>query len=224
MPESTYLLYSVGEVAVAGAMALSPQMCEHGMRPAWTGYVAVQDVDAAATKIQSLGGAVYRPAEDIPGVGRFAVVGDPQGAAFNLFKAEPGSTPPPEAPMGTPGYCGWRELQAADGQSAFDFYAAMFGWDKDMAVEMGPGFGVYQTFRARGAGQAMGGMMTKGAELPVPMWIYYFGVEAAQAGSDRVKASGGQALMAPHEVPGGSWIVPCLDPQGAVFALLAPKL
>jgi predicted enzyme related to lactoylglutathione lyase len=39
---------------------------------------------------------------------------------------------------------------------------------------------------------------------------------------ERVKAHGGQVVMGPHEVPGGSWIVQGLDPQGAGFALVSP--
>src|SRR3546814_8959320 len=46
----------------------------------------------------------------IPGVGRFAVIADPQGSVLALFK---GSTeePPPPAPPGTPGHAGWHELK-----------------------------------------------------------------------------------------------------------------
>jgi predicted enzyme related to lactoylglutathione lyase len=66
-------------------------------------------------------------------------------------------------------------------------------------------------------------MMTKMADTPVPHWLFYFSVEAAGAGADRVKAGGGQVLMGPYEVPGGGWIVIALDPQGGPFALLADK-
>ena len=38
----------------------------------------------------------------------------------------------------------------------------------------------------------------------------------------RVQQGGGQILHGPMEVPGGSWIVQCTDPQGALFALLEP--
>ena len=55
--------------------------------------------------------------------------------------------------------------------------------------------------------------------MPVPFWLYYFNVDDVDAAAQRVKAGGGQILDGPLEVPGGSWIVQCTDPQGAMFAL-----
>ncbi len=55
------------------------------MPPLWGSYVTVADVDAAAKKAVELGGRVYKEPEDIPGVGRCCVVGDPQGAFLALI-------------------------------------------------------------------------------------------------------------------------------------------
>ena len=52
--------------------------------PGWTGYVAVADVDASVAQAVTLGGQVCMPPMDIPGVGGFAVVADPQGAVVAL--------------------------------------------------------------------------------------------------------------------------------------------
>ena len=49
-------------------------------------YFSVDDADASADKAQQLGGAIMRPPSDIPDVGRFAVIRDPQGAAFGIIK------------------------------------------------------------------------------------------------------------------------------------------
>jgi predicted enzyme related to lactoylglutathione lyase len=49
-------------------------------------YFAVNDCDGQAALVQSLGGSVRLPPADVPGVGRFAVVADPQGATFALFE------------------------------------------------------------------------------------------------------------------------------------------
>ena len=68
----------------AGIMPITPQM--GNMPPAWTPYFMVTDVDASASKVKELGGQVYMGPADIPNVGRFAVVADPQGAAFAIFK------------------------------------------------------------------------------------------------------------------------------------------
>ncbi len=128
----------------------------------------------------------------------------------------------PPLPFGTPGTIGWHELYAGEWQSAFAFYAKMFGWTKAMAHDMGEKGGVYQLF-ASGA-DPVGGMMTKPPAIPRPYWGYYFNVPAVDAAADRVKAAGGKVINGPHEVPGPMYIIQCTDPQGAYFALVAPSV
>jgi uncharacterized protein len=222
-PGMSYTLVSAGASHVGGIMAIPEGARAMGAGPAWDGYVAVADVDAALAKAVADGAKVYRAAEDIPGVGRFAVMGDPHGASFVLFRGTPGDAPPPPAPAGTPGHVGWHELHAGDGAAAFAFYAKQFGWEKREAIDMGPA-GVYQLFGVAGSGSvSIGGMMTRTPETPRPHWLYYFNVEALDAAAERVKAAGGQIVFGPQEVPGGSWIVNGVDPQGAAFALVAPR-
>jgi predicted enzyme related to lactoylglutathione lyase len=67
-----------------------------------------------------------------------------------------------------------------------------------------------------------GGMMNKPAQIPNPVWQFYFNVEGIDRATKRVADSGGNVLMGPMEVPNGQWVVRCQDPQGAHFALLAP--
>lgn len=216
MPGMTYTLLKVGDAQVAGLMKMPGEA--GAAPPFWLGYISCDDVDAAAQKVVSLGGAIYRAPDDIPNVGRFAVVADPQGAAFALFKAARADDSAPAADA--PGYPGWRELYAVDGATAFDFYGAMFGWTKGHGMDMGA-MGVYQIFEYDGAQR--GGMMTKPAEMPRPAWLYYFNVDAIDAAAQRVRDAGGNVMNGPMEVPGGQWIVQCADPQGAMFALVAPK-
>ena len=219
VPGMSYTIFSAGETGVAGLMTVPEAARAAGLGPVWTGYIAVDDVDACTTRVKQAGGAVHRAAEDIPGVGRFAVVADPQGATFNLFKPFPdGEENPP--PPSTPGHAGWRELLAADWPAAFDFYADLFGWTKAEAIDMGA-TGVYQIFVHDGV--PIGGMMTKPETVPAPFWGYYFNVKSIQAGMERIRAGGGTIVNGPHEVPGGSWIVHGLDPQGAKFALVGAR-
>jgi uncharacterized protein len=219
MPGMAYTLLSAGPTMVAGLMNLPPEACAAGAQPGWMGYVAVNDVDAMAARVQQAGGAVHRPAEDIPGVGRFAVVADPHGAVFCLFKGEPDEAPPQPA-ADTPGLMGWHELYAGDLASAWAFYSSLFGWSKDEAIDMGE-MGTYQLFGA--GGTSIGGMMTRPPQVPVPCWLYYVNVPAIDAAAARVTAGGGQVVNGPMQVPGGSWIVNCMDPQGAMFAMVAPQ-
>jgi hypothetical protein len=219
LADRSYTLLSVGPAMVGGLMPIPEAARANGARPVWTGYIGVDDVDAYAARVKAAGGAVHRAPEDIPGVGRFAVVADPHGAIFNLFKGNSDQEPAPAAP-GTPGHVGWHELSAGDGASAFTFYSGLFGWTKAEAMDMGP-MGVYQIFATGGA--PCGGMMTKMPQTPAPFWLYYFNVDAVESAMARVKDAGGQIIHGPMQVPGGSWIAHGLDPQGAIFAMVGPK-
>ena len=217
MPGMRYTLGAVGPTQVAGLMTIPDEAKANGMAPVWFGYVAVPDVDAAAASVAAKGGTVHRPPMDIPNVGRFAVVADPQGAVFNLFSSA--SEPPPAPPPGTPGLAGWNELLAADWAEVWPFYVDLFGWEKAMAVDMGP-MGTYQLFAA--GGQDVGGMMTK-MDQGRPRWQFYFNVDDIDAAHARLTGAGGTALAGPHEVPGGLWTLNARDPQGAVFALVGAR-
>jgi predicted enzyme related to lactoylglutathione lyase len=210
-----YVVLSAGGAGLGGAMQITDEMCTHGVKPHWGGYIHVDDVDAKAVAIAAAGGTVLRGPDDIPGVGRFAVLADPQGAAFMVLA--PSSTeamPTPSTPIGQ---VGWHELHSTDGAAGFDFYAGQFGWTRDLAVDMGP-MGTYQLFAA--GGPAVGGMMTMMPGTPVPHWLFYFNVDEIHAAATRIEAAGGKILMPAHEVPGGSWIVMATDPQGAAFAVV----
>ena len=219
MPGMAYTIFSVGGAGVGGMMTVPEEARKNGARPAWLGYVLVDDADACAAKFARAGGTVHRGPADIPNVGRFAVLSDPQGAMIQVLApagGPPGERPPPN----TPGLGGWHELQTIDQEAAFAFYADQFGWTKGDAMNMGP-MGTYQIFAIDGA-QA-GGMMNKLPEVTRPFWLYYFNVAGIDAAVSRISDSGGQVLHGPMEVPGGSWIVQATDPQGAMFALVGPK-
>src|SRR3984893_8645684 len=219
MTDRSYTLLSMGPTMVGGLMPIPEDARKAGVRPAWMGYIGVDDVDVYAKRVMAAGGAIHRGPEDIPGVGHFAVAGDPNGAGFMLFQGASDEAPAP-APAGTPGHLGWCELHAGEREGAFAFYSGLFGWTKAEAMDMGP-MGVYQIFAIHGA--PAGGMMTKTPQMPGPFWLYYFNVEAVEAAMARVKDAGGQIIHGPMQVPGGSWIAHGLDPQGAIFAMVGPK-
>jgi len=219
VPGMEYWMLKAGETPVGGLMRVPEDAKKEGAGPMWVGDVGVDDVDAATEKAKALGGIEYRPPHDIPDVGRFSIIGDPQHAMLAMFKAAqpmPGAPPAP----GTQGHVGWNELYAVDWEKAFAFYSEMFGWRKDQAMPMGE-TGTYQLF-AHGE-HAIGGMMNKPAQMPMPAWTFYFNVDDVDAAIERTKAGGGQILNGPMQVPGGSWIAQALDPQGAAFALVGKR-
>jgi len=85
MPGGDYHVVNVGETAIGGVMALPAEAKAGGMPPNWGSYVTVADVDATARQATGLGGKVVHGPQDIPGVGRMAVIIDPQGAAINVI-------------------------------------------------------------------------------------------------------------------------------------------
>jgi predicted enzyme related to lactoylglutathione lyase len=210
-----YVVQNVGDRGVAGITSIPPGMGNH---PAWVGYIYSADVDSSVSSLEKAGGKVIRPGTDIPDIGRFAVVTDPQGTIFMLMKPMGDDQPP--VPLGTPGHVGWHELYATDWQKAFDFYASQFGWNKTTAMDMGP-MGTYQLFNA-GGGDDIGGMMNKPENIPMPVWSFYFNVPDINVAANVITDKGGSINMGPMEVPGGGWIIMGTDPQGAAFAVTAP--
>jgi predicted enzyme related to lactoylglutathione lyase len=218
-PDMRYTILSSGERGVGGIAALPAEACDQGARPGWLGYVGVANADDAAKRIAEAGGAILRAPENIPNVGRFAVVADPGGAVFLVFTPLPRDSEPPPAEPNTPGLVSWHELYAGNGQAAaFQFYADQFGWETLELMDMGE-MGKYRIFGIGGV--PLGGMMDKPKDAPAAAWAYYVNVDGIDAAIARIQAHGGQVLMGPHEVPGGSWIVQALDPQGANFALVS---
>ena len=81
----------VGGKHVGGIYQAGPECGGGGegeMPPRWSSYIAVDDVDAAAARVEELGGKVSMPPMDIPNTGRFCVVNDPTGAAISLITLE----------------------------------------------------------------------------------------------------------------------------------------
>jgi predicted enzyme related to lactoylglutathione lyase len=206
---------------VGGMMPIRPEM--RGARPAWLAYISVDEVDRSVADIEAAGGTVTMPAMDMENVGRFALVTDPQGAAFYVMKSQP----PAGRPAGestafgkAPGHCGWNELATTDPEAAANFYVAQFGWELPEPMDMGA-MGKYQ-FVAKGE-RTWGAIMRRQNEGQPVAWLPYFHVPSIAAAKAAIQANGGKVWMGPHEVPGGDWIVVASDPQDAPFGLIGAK-
>ena len=82
-PDMEYTLVKCGGEQMGGIMTIPP--AAEGMPPCWGVYVTVDDVDATAKLAVEMGGKVCLPPQDIPQVGRFCVLQDPQGAMINVI-------------------------------------------------------------------------------------------------------------------------------------------
>ena len=212
--EMSYTMWTNGGTPIGGVMTLPEDAVAQGAPPHWLAYIATPDVDGTTEQAKELGAHVLVAPTDIPTVGRFAVLADPQGAVFAVFMADgefPGHDGPPQQ-----GEFSWHELMTTDHVAAFEFYNKLFGWEKTDAMDMGEA-GIYQMYGRDGT--TLGGMFNKPAEMPAPAWLFYVMVDDVNRVVEKVKQNGGQVLNGPMEVPGGDLIAQCMDPQGAAFAI-----
>lgn len=214
-----YRILMAGEESVGGLMQLTKEMTDSGARPAWLGYIAVENVDATATAIADTGGRVLMPPADIPNVGRFAMVADPENIPFYIMRGFSDETSNAFSSTAH-GHCAWNELATGDVPRALDFYGRHFGWEKGDTMPMGD-MGDYQFINQNGA--MIGAMTPYMGEGGTPGWTYYFRVPDINVVLQRIDGGGGKLLHGPHQVPGDDWIVIGLDPQGAKFALVGAR-
>ena len=210
-----YTMWTNGETTIGGIMKLPEEVAGAGTPPHWLAHAATPDLEATIAKVKELGGRVLNVIE-VPEVGRFAIVQDPQGAIVSAYQPT-GDAPGHDAPAAV-GEFSWHELVTDGWEDAWSFYSQVFGWQEVDRMDMGD-MGVYQMW-GRGA-QPVGGMMNRPADMPVSAWMYYVRVPDVNAALEKVTALGGKVLNGPMEVPGGDMIAHCLDPQGAAFALHA---
>jgi predicted enzyme related to lactoylglutathione lyase len=213
--ERPYRMWTAADVPVAGTMELPADARAAGTAPHWLPYIGTPDIAATVACARGLAAQIHLQPMKITGVGRIAVVADPQGAVFALH--QPDAEPPagPEAPQ--PGLFSWHELLTTDQEAAFDFYHELFGWEKTDSMDLGE-MGLYQMYGL--AGTTLGGMYNKPSDVPAPAhWLLYIMVKDVYDAADTVRKLGGEVLHDPMTVPGGDRVVRCTDPQGALFAL-----
>lgn len=198
---------------VGGMMRLSHEAHEHGARAHWLPYVGVSDVDATVSLAERLGAKVLRASTDIESVGRFAVLADPQGAAFAIFASQ-GTMSTGDKP--SLGEASWQELASSDYETAFEFYRQLFGWEVLSRMDMGPA-GTYMIFGSDGVQR--GGMYKLSAQMSAPYWLSYISVPSADKVAAAAKAAGGRVINGPMDVPGGGRIAQMFDPGGVLFAV-----
>jgi len=221
--DPSYVMWLTADGPVGGLMVLPAEAKAMGAPPHWMPYIGVPDIEVTSWDADRLGARVLVPVTQIPTMGRFAVLQDPQGAVFAIYQPAPGSPPQYEGKARL-GEFSWHELATTDHEAAFRFYQQLFGWQKTESMDMGPERGVYQMYGW--PGNTLGGMYNKPKEMPAPPhWLCYAVVPDARKTATLVKSLGGQVLNGPMEVPGesGDWIAQCLDPQGAAFAIHSLK-
>jgi uncharacterized protein len=206
---ATHTLLVGPQGPVAGATPLPEMAVRAGIPPHWASNVLVADVDAAARAAETRGGRIVFPAADFPEIGRLAGVADPTGGSLHVYT--PGR-PAPRHDARLPGNFAWAALATADPAAAFEFYAALFGWQRTRTLADGAGL----VFGNRDAGEL--GAIIRQAAAP-PAWVYFTRIADLDAARARAEARGAKVIAEAPHAPGRA--LRLLDPQGAAFGLLA---
>ncbi len=195
-------------IAVDGQMHGGFPQVQPGTPPHWAGNVGVESVDDTVAKAESAGGRLIHGPQDIPEVGRFAVLADPQGAVFVAFQAAG------ELPQSA-GVFVWDELGTQDVEAAEQFYNAVLGWTTS---DMGEEYGGYKIFN-NGENGVAGLMKMPDTSMP-SLWTPYVAVDDADATVAKAGELGGTAIVEPMDIPNVGRIAVLQDPVGAFFGII----
>jgi predicted enzyme related to lactoylglutathione lyase len=209
----TYTLLRLDGDDVCALYGMEPERREAGVPPHWFSQVSVDDAAASAVRAEELGGKAHGGALDVMGLGKMAVIEDPQGAVLAAWE--------PDAHIGAgrvndPGCLTWNDLQTRDALGAADFYGRLFGWETEIMGETGtPEYVIL-----RNAGRSNGGIMpmTEAHGNASAHWLPYFTVTSADEAVETAKGLGGTVLAGPIDLGAGR-IAVLADPQGAHFAV-----
>lgn len=212
----TYWMIMRGQQPVGGLMTLEGEGEHAALGSHWMPYLSVDDVDAAAARATEGGGTVAVPATDIPNVGRFAVIKDPQGAFFSLFHSNQGDLPDAQP---TAGEFIWSEMWASDPAKAAAFYQPLAGYQ---VQEMPIGTGTYRLLQTGQVPRA--GITSVQKKDARPRWLLYIMVDDVDAAFAKAKTLGATIVSEPFDVPNVGRMGYLIDPTGAEVALMTPAM
>ncbi|MGI9092634.1 MAG: VOC family protein [Mycobacteriales bacterium] len=237
MPPRSSEPYFVASLAGRTVAAIGPALAGIPGPSAWLTYVAVDDADATAQRVNHAGGRALREPFDVGPPGRMGIFADPSGAVFAVWQA--GETKGAQL-VNEPGAWNFSGVITPDREGAEAFYGAVFGWelsafDPEDPIAGGywrlPGYGDFleQINPGTRAGMAEMGAPdrfedtvatltpTVSGNDAAPHWDITFGVDDADATAGRAQELGGRVIVPPMD---GPWVrmTVLADPQGAVFA------
>jgi len=199
---------------VAGLIQKGVPAGEH-RQPAWLGYIAARDVDAAKQlALQHRAKVLFEP-HTYPNRGREAVLADPQGAVFAVLASSSGD--PPDF-LAAPGEWVWSSLMTTDPDTDAAFYQTLFDYD---VFEL-PASGDAQHLLLASHNYARASVNALPTNTPNahPYWLNYVRVEDAVKATAKLMALGGRVLVEPRVDRHGGKVAVVADPLGAPFGLL----
>lgn len=206
-----YLLATLGGKAVAG---IGPKQ-ESQMPTVWTTYLASDNVDATARKVETAGGQLIAPPFDVMDSGRMAIAADTAGAAFGIWQA---GTHIGAERFNEHGALCWNELHTREYDAAATFYPQVFDIElTDISTETF----TYATFNRKSDGEEVGGVHHDGhmpEDLP-NYWLAWFAADDVDLSVSRATELGASVLMPPTDSPFGRMSV-IQGPEGEALGLI----
>jgi uncharacterized protein len=210
---------------VIGLGARSPEYAELPLQ--WMPHIQVDDVAASAQRALQLGGTELMHGKDGDGASQWAVLLDPQGAAFGIIPVasvaapSPSEGPSSSEPARATGSISWIDLTVEDAAATCDFYCAVIGWTVQEVETSGAGQGDTDFILLGDDGQAAAGIHhARGDREGLPsVWLIHLSVGDLAESLRRVKEKGGKVI---HAMPKASsrWDGTVIqDPVGAYFGL-----
>lgn len=214
------LMNSLG-IPIIGLGAKTPEYSELPVQ--WMPHIQVADVAASVERAGELGGRVLMHAKDDAGASQWAVLLDPNGAAFGIIPVVPSDAiPRPEKVEGPTGRIHWLELTVPDASATRDFYGAVIGWgSEDVAMKDGGQQHADYNMLGQDGSPLAGICHARGvnADIP-PVWMIYLPVGDLDESLRRVEGEGGRVLKAARDAEGNARYAVVKDPVGACFALV----
>ena len=210
-PGMTYTLLQLDGKEIAALYPLRNEQRAHNVPSKWLPYISVENVDLAADQARSLGGLVLTEPLDAHEAGRLAVIQDPAGATFALWKGNQTIGARLNNQIGT--VC-WNELTTSDTLLAGNFYSKLFGWGRQVQQMETIEYTILVN-----DDEAAGGMYRVTPGL-MSSWLVYFAVEDCENSVDRALRMGARVIVPAKEIHDVGRYCVLNDPQGAVFAVI----
>ena len=214
-PNDFYTMFQLEARNTGAAYTMRAEQRSQGVPPNWMVYIAVANVDDAASRAAQLGGKVLSPPCDVYTAGRMAVVQDPTGAVFALWQ--------PKTHIGT-GIAGvygtlcWADLTTPDTERAKSFYSGLLGWRITVGENDPSGY-----LHIRNGEEYIGGIPPSSFAPPntPPNWMAYIYVANCDETTAKCSQLGGKTLLGPMNIEKVGRMSILADPQGAVFSAFA---
>lgn len=210
----TYYMAKLKGRYVAGLMQQQPDLASAGIPSYWANYIAVDDVEEAASRAADAGGTIVFPPGEVPnGGGKMFAAKDPTGAQVGFWQA---GNHHGAGLVNEPGTLVWSELQTDDVPSAVAFYEAVTGCGSESA----PAGDLQEYTRIMVDGQAVAGVMKQPMAGGPSFWMPYFNVEDVDTTVSKALELGAQVYAPAFDVPGVGRMAVLGDSTGAAFSLM----